>query len=290
MILSACIPTFALPVVKGISEMKYGFILPFGDARVAADLAREAEQAGWDGLFLWEPICGVDAWISLTAAVMHTAHIRLGTMLSPISRMRPWELASKAATLDRLSGGRVIVSIGLGAIGTGFAQFGEVTDRKLRAERVDEGLEIMTGLWRGQPFSYTGKHYQIQPVADAAPPPPIQHPRIPIWVVGAWPHPKSLARALKYDGLIPQGLHAENETQYQLFAEMMQSLRAQHKQSSAFDIVIDYKVSKAQRSDKGETLRRWSSAGATWWIEGLWEATEVREVQRHIAQGPPRLE
>jgi alkanesulfonate monooxygenase SsuD/methylene tetrahydromethanopterin reductase-like flavin-dependent oxidoreductase (luciferase family) len=268
--------------------MKYGFILPFGDARIAADLARDAEQAGWDGFFLWEPICGVDAWIGLTAAAMQTTHIRLGTMLSPISRMRPWELASKAATLDGLSGGRVIVSVGLGALGTGFAQFGEVTDRKLRAERVDESLDIITGLWRGQPFGYRGKHYQLEAVADATPPRPIQQPRIPLWVVGAWPHPKSMERALKYDGLIPQGLHAENETQYQAFEEMMQSVRSQRTQTAAFDIVIDYKVSKARHSDKAETLRRWSSAGATWWIEGLWEATELLEVQQHIVQGPPR--
>jgi alkanesulfonate monooxygenase SsuD/methylene tetrahydromethanopterin reductase-like flavin-dependent oxidoreductase (luciferase family) len=270
--------------------MKYGFILPFGDARVAADLARDAERAGWDGFFMWEPICGVDAWIGLTAAAMQTAHIRLGTMLSPISRMRPWELASKAATLDRLSGGRVIVSVGLGALGTGFAQFGEVTDRKLRAERVDEGLDIITGLWRGQPFSYSGKHYQLQAVADAAPPQPIQQPRIPIWVVGAWPHPKSMQRALKYDGLIPQGLHAENEAQYRAFEEMMRSVRSQRSQAGSLDIVIDYKVSKAGQTDKAATLRRWASAGATWWIEGLWEATDLKELQQHVSAGPPRFE
>lgn len=271
--------------------MKYGFILPFGDARAAADLARDAEQAGWDGFFVWEPICGVDAWVSLAAAAMQTTDIRLGTMLSPISRMRPWELASKAATLDRLSGGRVIVSVGLGAIGTGFAQFGEVTERRLRAERVDEGLEIIRGLWRGQPFSYSGKHYQLRPVADAAPPPPMQQPHIPIWVVGAWPYPKSMERALKHDGLIPQGLHAEDEAQYQLFAEMMQSLRAQAHGPAPFDIVIDYKVSSTtQRADTLSTIRRWSGAGATWWVEGLWEATTVHEVRRHVLQGPPRVE
>lgn len=270
--------------------MKYGFILPFGDARVAAEMARDAEQAGWDGFFMWEPVCGVDAWVGLAAAAMQTTHIRLGTMLSPISRMRLWDLASRAATLDRLSEDRVVLSVGLGAIGTGFAEFGEVTDRKLRAERVDESLDIVTGLWQGQPFSYQGKHYQLQALADAAPPRLVQQPRIPIWVVGAWPHPKSMERAFKYDGLIPHGLHAENEIQYQAFVEMMRSIRAQHKQATPFDIVIDYKVSKAQRGDKQETLRRWSRAGATWWIEGLWEATELQEVQRHIAQGPPRFE
>src|SRR3972149_2731750 len=134
--------------------MKYGFVLPFGDARTAADLADAAEQAGWDVFLVWEPVWGVDAWVSLTAAAMQTERIRLGTMLTPLSRMRPWELASKAATLDQLSNGRVVLSVGLGAIDTGFEEFGEVTDRKTRAELLDEGLEIITGLWNGQPVNY----------------------------------------------------------------------------------------------------------------------------------------
>ncbi len=267
--------------------MKYGFILPFGDARIAADLARDAEHAGWDGFFMWEPVCGVDAWIGLTAAAMQTTRIRLGTMLTPISRMRPWDVASKAATLDRLSGGRLILSIGLGAVDTGFAQFGEVTDRKLRAERVDESLDIVTGLWHGQPFNYTGKYYQIQELLDAVPPRPLQQPRIPIWVVGAWPHPKSMARALKYDGLIPQGMHGDSETSYQAFCDMMQYVQSHQTNTRSFEIVIDYKVSKEQPSSKCETIRRWAETGATWWIEGLWEARELTEVQQYILQGPP---
>src|SRR4051794_1151222 len=100
--------------------MKHGFVLPTGDARVAADLAREAEAAGWDGFFVWEPVWGVDAWVSLTPAAMVTDRIRLGTMLTPTPRMRPWKLASETATLDVLSGGRVIVALGLGAPETGF--------------------------------------------------------------------------------------------------------------------------------------------------------------------------
>lgn len=267
--------------------MQYGFVLPFGDARAAADLARDAERTGWDGFFLWEPICGVDAWVSLTAAAMQTTHIRLGTLLTPISRMRPWDVASKAATLDNLSGGRVILSIGLGAIGTGFAQFGEIADRKLRAERVDESLEIVTGLWRGQPFNYTGKHYQIQAVHDAVPPRPLQQPRIPIWVVGAWPYPASMARAFTYDGLIPQGIHGESEASYQRFCAMMNDVRNQTMSTRPFEIIIDYKVSRDHPRRDGETLRQWAEAGATWWIEGLWEATELGEVQQHILKGPP---
>jgi len=101
--------------------MKFGFVLPRGDARTAADFAQEAEAAGWDGFFVWEPMYGIDAWVALTAAAMRTERIRLGTLLSPVSRMRPWKLASEAATLDNLSGGRVIISVGLGALDTGFA-------------------------------------------------------------------------------------------------------------------------------------------------------------------------
>src|SRR5262245_4750028 len=183
--------------------MKYGFVLPRGDARMAAETAELAERAGWDGFFVWEPIWGVDAWVSLTAAAMRTERIRLGTMLTPLSRMRPWKLASETATLDNLSGGRVTLAVGLGATDTGFAEFGEVTDRRTRAELLDEGLDILTGLWKGQPFSYQGKHYTIEESTFVVPPPPVQQPRIPIWVVGAWGRPKSTRRVLRYDGLIP---------------------------------------------------------------------------------------
>ena len=142
--------------------MQYGFVLPYGDARTAADFAQAAEAAGWDGFFVWEPVWGWDAWVMLTAAALCTERIRLGTMITPLSRMRPWELASKTVTLDHLSNGRVILAVGLGAIDTGFAEFGEVTDRKTRAELLDEGLDILNGLWHGQPFNYDGKHYHIR--------------------------------------------------------------------------------------------------------------------------------
>src|SRR5579884_3475689 len=103
--------------------MHHGFVLPQGDAREAAELAREAEAAGWDAFFVWDPVWGVDPWVALAAAAMVTGRIRLGTMLTPVSRRRPWKLASETATLDRLSNGRVILAVGLGAIDTGFAAF-----------------------------------------------------------------------------------------------------------------------------------------------------------------------
>ena len=140
--------------------MNYGFVFPAFDALLALDYAVEAEKAGWDGFFVSEPVWGIDAWVTLAAIAMRTQRIRLGTMLSPISRMRPCKLASETVTLDILSAGRVILSVGLGALDTGFEAFGEVTDRKMRAELMDEGLDcfgcIILGVHRDGHERYLG--------------------------------------------------------------------------------------------------------------------------------------
>jgi hypothetical protein len=272
--------------------MKYGFVLPRGDARTAADFARAAEEAGWDGFFVWEPVWGVDAWVSLTAAAMVTNRIRLGTMITPVSRMRPWKLASETATLDNLSGGRVILGVGLGAVDTGFEQFGEVTDRKTRAELLDEGLDILTGLWHGQPFEYHGKHYQVKPTNFILPSAPVQQPRIPIWVVGAYPSEKSMGRALRYDGLLPAMLGPDNKISMKpLTPELLISIQeyvGQHRpDGSPYDIVVEGTTSGEDKSASADLIQRWQQAGATWWIEALWEAPAQEDVLRRIQQGPP---
>jgi hypothetical protein len=275
--------------------MKYGFVLPYGDARTAAALAREAEAAGWDGFFVCEPVWGIDAWVSLTAAAMRTERIRLGTMLTPVSRMRPWELASKTAALDNLSDGRVILSVGLGAIDSGFETFGEVTDRKTRAELLDEGLDIVTGLWRGQPFSYDGKHYQVKEPTFYPPPPPVQRPRIPIWVVGAWPRMKSMQRVLRYDGLLPAKMN-DDRTFTEITPADLRVMKAfvdEHRaQTTPFDIVMEGKTPGDDPRQAASIARSWADAGATWWIEAMWGALDnpdgMQVVRRRIEQGPPR--
>ena len=142
--------------------MKFGFVLPEVDARTIAELAYQAEQAGWDGVFVPEPLWHIDAWVSLTAAAMRTQRIRLGTMLTPLPRMRPWKVASQTATLDNLSNGRVILSLGLGWLLYGYQAFkDEVTDTKTRAELLDEGIDLLTLLYAGKPFNYQGKHYHV---------------------------------------------------------------------------------------------------------------------------------
>ncbi len=256
--------------------MKYGFIYPGGEARNAAKMAQAAEAAGWDGFFVWEPVWGVDAWVSLTAAAMSTERIRLGTMITPLSRMRPWKLASETATLDRLSNGRLILSVGLGAVDTGFVQFGEETDRKGRAELLDEGLDILTGLWKGQPFNYSGKHYHIQETDHLPPLPPVQTPRIPIWVVGLWPNPRSMRRVVRYDGLLPvmykpDRSHAEITPEH--VREMKQYLEEHHQ--GPMDIIIEgAAVEEGNPHGIAEQAAALEAAGATWWMEGMWEATE----------------
>ncbi len=277
--------------------MKYGFVLPYGDARIAADCAYEAEQAGWDGFFVWEAVWGYDAWMLLTAAAMRTQRIRLGTMITPISRMRPWELASKTITLDHLSNGRAILSVGLGAIDTGFAEFGEVTDRKTRAELLDEGLDILTGLWRGQPFNYDGQHYHIKPTTFYPPPPPIQQPRTPIWVVGAWPKKKSMQRVLRYDGLLPNVMD-DNDQHSPMTPDHVREMRAfiyaDRRAATLFDIVIEGKTPGGDRAAGASIVQPWIDAGATWWIEALWgdpgQPTDYPAIQHRIRQGPPRAD
>ena len=248
--------------------MKYGLVLPSWDARPVAELALEAENAGWDGIFLWEPVWGFDAWLLLAAAATRTERIRLGTMITPLSRMRPWKLASETLTLDHLSNGRVILSVGLGAPDTGFDAFGEVTDRKTRAELLDEGLEILTGLWHGQPVRFEGKHYSIRESTFPSPPPTVQRPRIPIWVVGAWRREKSMQRALRYDGLLPNKMNPDGSAG-RPDVEDVRAMRAyvneQRGGQRPYDIIVEG-VTPEDPGEAGSIVRPWAEAGASWWF------------------------
>jgi hypothetical protein len=276
--------------------MKYGFVLPKGDARVASEFARQAEQSGWDGFFVWEPVWGIDAWIALTAAAMLTERIRLGTMLSPVSRMRPWKLASESATLDNLSNGRVILSVGLGAVDTGFNDFGEITERKIRAELLDEGLEILTSLWSGKPFQQVGKHYQVEITEKSFQPPPrpVQQPRIPIWVVGAWPSTCSMRRVLRYDGLLSNVIGEDGKVRMSPatpaeIIEIKNFIDSNRSLESPFDIIMEGQTPGDDPQAAANIINPYTQAGVTWWIEALWETPDLEQVQTRLRQGPPKL-
>jgi hypothetical protein len=266
-------------------------------------MAWEAEQAGWDGFFVWESIWGVDAWVALAAAAMRTERIKLGTMLTPPSRMRPWKLASETATLDNLSNGRVILAVGMGATDTGFADFGEVVDRKVRAELLDESLDIVIGLWAGQPFQYEGKHYKVSPFSfPIQPDPPVQKPRIPIWVVGAWPSEKSMRRVARFDGLIPQAmdkdgaLHSTHNARQAKPEELvpMREFIARHRTiDTPIEIISEGQTPGNDPEAAAAVVKPWAEAGATWWNETLWSAPlgeeGIQQTLARIRQGPPRL-
>jgi hypothetical protein len=273
--------------------MKFGFILPGGDARVAAEFALLAEQSGWDGFFVFETIWGVDAWVSLTAAAMRTKQIKLGTMISPLSRMRPWKIASEAATLDQLSEGRVILSVGLGAAETGFDAFGEETNRKIRAERLDESLAILTGLWSGQPLDFKGKHYQVDTskISWGYPPPvrPFHTSGIPIWVVGAWPSEKSMSRAARWNGLLPNVLDASGHAAFiqpstDIISKMRDYILAKRGTLEGYDIVVETDLSS--KNMVMASVDDYARAGITWWLTSLWNESDLEIMRKTITRGP----
>jgi len=265
--------------------MKFGFVVPWGDADDVGDLAAAAEESGWDGLFVWEPVWGVDAWIALGLAAVRTSRIRLGTLLTPPSRRRPWELAGQVATVDRLSAGRVTLSVGLGALDSGFEAFGEQCDKRIRAELMDECLDIACGLWAGQPFSYAGTHYTLTPTEFPTIGHTVQTPRVPIWCVAALGHDKSVGRALRWDGIIPQILDGDGARQPHLDeVATLRSTVTAARDGNEFDIVIEGAMAE-------HSPAAYAEAGATWWIESMWEAisehSPVTAAYDRLRQGPP---
>jgi alkanesulfonate monooxygenase SsuD/methylene tetrahydromethanopterin reductase-like flavin-dependent oxidoreductase (luciferase family) len=281
--------------------MHFGVYLPnFGaetSALALAELAREAEKAHWDGFFLWDHILAtenqklpmVDPWIALTAVATQTKHIRFGTTVTPIARRRPWQLARETTTLDNLSGGRLILSVGLGGPGgEEFGAFGEEADPRACAEKLDEGLDVLNGLWRGRAFSYEGKHYQLDQVTFK--PTPTQKPRIPIWVGGFWPNKAPFRRAAKWDGVIPLNKHGiwMKPSDLQELLTYIRSHRTARKQFDA--VIIGARVMLGQTSAEiRQSLKQLEDAGATWWLQALYmERNSIEALRAAIRQGPPR--
>jgi alkanesulfonate monooxygenase SsuD/methylene tetrahydromethanopterin reductase-like flavin-dependent oxidoreductase (luciferase family) len=182
----------------------------FADARIVASVAVAAEEAGWDVLFVWDHVVHTkqsrrvfgDPWMLLTAAALATARIRLGTLVTPVPRRRPHQLARQVATLDNLCGGRVIFGAGLGGpIADEYGSFGEPTEPRVLGERLDERLDLLARYWSGGSVTHHGRHYQTNDVALL--PPTLQRPRPPIWIGGFWPSRAPMRRAAQWDGAVP---------------------------------------------------------------------------------------
>jgi alkanesulfonate monooxygenase SsuD/methylene tetrahydromethanopterin reductase-like flavin-dependent oxidoreductase (luciferase family) len=278
----------------------------FADPRVLADLARRAEQAGWDGLFVWDHVTHrkelrraiADPWVLLAAAALATERIRLGTMVTPVARRRVSKLAREVTTLDRLSGGRMILGVGLGApIPDEFGSFGETTDPKVLAARLDEGLTALNLLWSGEPVTFRGQHVVVEDVVFR--PTPVQRPRVPVWVGGEWPARPPMRRAARWDGAMPILLDGDGprrrprQPDAATVAEIHGFLAGQRAaaglEREPFDLVVSG-TSPAAPAAAADLTGPLAAAGATWWAECMWDDLERAEpMVRRVDQGPPRL-
>jgi len=280
--------------------MRRGFVVPYADSRDFAELAALGEEHGWDAIFTWEALWGVDAWVSLAAAAMATERIRLGTLLTPAARFKPWDLATRVRTVDRLSDGRVTLSVGLGALHDGWTAFEADEGRRTRAEKVDEGLAIYAGLMGGQPFAFAGRHYSARPTEFMLPEPPVQRPHPPVWVVGVYfvgrERQRSLERPARWNGLLPQvaGDGDRARPSPERLAETVEIVRRLRADAGlamdGYDVVMEGDTVGGW-VEHTAPLDEWEGAGATWWVESWWNVERgpagLAEVRRRVAAGPP---
>jgi len=289
--------------------MRYGVYVPnfgpYGDARVLADLAYEAEEAGWDGFFLWDQVSKstltpavdpmVDPWVALAAIALRTRTIRLGMLVTPLPRRRPWMVARETVSLDHLSAGRLIFGVGSGGGYFDFEALGEAPDAKTLAAQLDEGLEVLMGLWSGEPYHHEGSAYHIKEAHFL--PRPLQSPRIPIWVADLWPGKAPLRRANRWDGVIPIGRDLPlaamlTPEQIQEIVHIVSSLPGY---THPFEVVHMGITAGTNAAYDREIVASYQQAGVTWWVEkiipelwGKWTNWPLEEMLSRIRQGPPR--
>lgn len=269
----------------------------FADPRLHVELAVEAERAGWDGYFVWDHIAWkigarhapiTDPWIVIAAIAVQTECIRLGPMVTPLSRRRPWKVAREAVALDHLSNGRMILGVGLGAVAkTEFRAFGEEGKDKVRGRMLDEALDVVTGLWRGEPFRYQGEFYQIEDAHFL--PTPLQSPSIPIWVAGSWrPNGKRkpFRRAAQYEGTTPFIPHREATPGD--FVEILSYISKHRTNEQPIDAVCPRALNE-EGIGTVEQVRAFADVGVTWWIASAPPGKlDVDEVRKLIRRGPPK--
>jgi alkanesulfonate monooxygenase SsuD/methylene tetrahydromethanopterin reductase-like flavin-dependent oxidoreductase (luciferase family) len=244
------------------------FVAPFdelADPGVLVEIGMQAEDHGWDGIFLWDhisyrsPVRAVaDPWVALSAIATRTDRLRLGPMVTPLSRRRVQKVARETVTLDRLSAGRLALGVGLGSDRNDELEpYGEVTDPRERARLLDDGLERLARFWAGE-FE----------------PPPLQQPRIPVWVAGRWPNRRPIRRAAAWDGYFPIDLPGPDALS-ELLAEVD---RQRPEQAGAFDVIVEI--------ERGDQVAPWGEAGATWVLTGFGMQPRVDQVREAIETGP----
>ncbi|HEY2604225.1 MAG TPA: LLM class flavin-dependent oxidoreductase [Thermoleophilaceae bacterium] len=251
-----------------MSSRRAIFVAPFdelADPRVLARLAADTEEAGFDGFFVWDhvrysaPTRGVaDPWVALSAVAGATERAIIGPLVTPLSRRRIHKLARETVTLDLLSGGRLVLGVGLGSHNHGeLGPFDEVEDPRERAGLLDMGLERLQAYWGGE----------FEPV-------PLQQPRIPVWVAARWPNRNPLRRAARWDGLFPI-----DQTEPEQLAEMMDFVNElRGEDAGPFEVVVT--------NPAGTDPEPWEAAGATWFLTGFGSTPTEAEVRAAIDAGP----
>ncbi len=267
--------------------MRFAINVPnFGDLadpNRVVDLAVAAEAAGWDGFFVWDHIVIADGmpvadpWVLLAAIGQATDRIVIGPMVTPLPRRRPWVLARQAVTLQQLTGGRAVLGVGIGfPPQEEFGTFGEPTDERIRADMLDEGLEVVRGMWSGEPYAHRGEHYRITAETRFA---PVPAKRIPIWVAGMWPNRRPLRRAARFDGVFPISADMSMLSP-ELVAQIVAYVSEHRSTSEDFDVVIGGPSTDVD-------LEAYREAGVTWYQ--VTPELRFEERLQMIAAGPPRL-
>ena len=274
--------------------MRYGIVTAnlgeYADPRVAVRLARVAEAAGWEAFFVWDHLGFVrsvpsgDPWVILSAVAASTTRLKLGLAVTPLARRRPQVVANAVASLDLLSGGRMVFGAGLGGVPEEFTAFGEPGDAKRRAAVLDEGLQILDGLWSGETVTHHGPNYAVRGVSLS--PRPLQRPRIPVWIGGE--SSPALRRAARWDGwLAPATSHDGTPTMAkhpERIAEMVAEIGRQRTTDAPFEVAID------GYSEPGDPRlpRAYEAAGATWWLESINDVRgSLDEAMARVRVGPP---
>lgn len=274
--------------------MFYGLsVINAWPAKFILEMAKAADEAEWDGFFLWDHLTfdfdvdTEDPWVVLGAIATRTKRMRIGTLVTALPRRRPHKVAKETATLDHLSRGRGVLGVGLGGVEREFSAFGEDADAKVRAERLDEALKVITGLWSGKVVEHHGRHYTVNKVAFT--PKPVQKPRIPIWVGGR--SKGALRRASRYDGWVPEGPAPSANSQGLSTEDVrraVQKIKKLRGGKGPFDVVYGTELPE----DKlllGETVQRAQAAGATWLLEGIYGLRYTREgALERVKKGPPK--
>ncbi|MER7842379.1 LLM class flavin-dependent oxidoreductase [Kitasatospora sp. NPDC096077] len=280
--------------------LRYAVGLPnrreYADPRLLRELGLLAERSGWDGFFVWDGQVAehpdehlTDAWTTLAAIAADTERLRLGVMVNVLALKHPAEVARATVALDLLSGGRLVFGAGLGSSAAEFEALGHDPDPRVRAEKLDEALHVLDGLWTGRPFTFHGRWFTVtdltfQPVSP-------QHPRIPVWIAGTWPARRPMRRAAHWDGVFPTRAgvgHTEMMPPADLAAVVSYVRAQQADRERPFDVVMEGQTSGLRPEADETVIAPYRAAGLTWWVEKLgWFRGPVDLVRARIGAGPP---